>query len=460
MTVSNTSPQVIKYQLSFTPSGEEGIQSGRQTSIEVEPGRTIALNDVLKTWFATGTTSSTGTLEIRPLTQTASSTATTTTGGVGNLVTFAASRTYNVAGNGTFGQFIPAIPFSSFVGRGSTAAKRTILSLQQVAQSAAYRTNLGLVEGSGDPATLLVSVFSNSGQKLTEFPVSLKGGQHMQMNSFLAAQKISTNDARVEVKVTSPLGKVTAYASVVDNATNDPLLVTPVAINQLTASKYVIPGVADLSNGSANWRTDTRVFNASSSPVEATLTFYSQNGGEPQTAKVTLAANEVRQLDSTLSSLFNVTNAGGALHISTATASNLIATARTYNQTSNGTYGQFISAVTPDGAIAAGSRPLQLLQIEESNRYRTNIGVAEVTGRPATVEVSVIPPDSKLSAVISLDLQGNQFVQLNQLLKRLDMDNTYNARVTVRVTQGSGRVTAYASVIDALTQDPTFVPAQ
>jgi len=30
----------------------------------------------------------------------------------------------------------------------------------------------------------------------------------------------------------------------------------------------------------------------------------------------------------------------------------------------------------------------------------------------------------------------------------------------VKVTSGSGRVTAYGSVVDNLTSDPTYVPAQ
>ena len=36
----------------------------------------------------------------------------------------------------------------------------------------------------------------------------------------------------------------------------------------------------------------------------------------------------------------------------------------------------------------------------------------------------------------------------------------YNARVTVKVVSGTGRVTAYGSAIDAITQDPTYIPAQ
>ena len=44
------------------------------------------------------------------------------------------------------------------------------------AQSAAFRTNLGIVEGSGNPAAVLVSVFGGDGKKITEFPVNLAAG--------------------------------------------------------------------------------------------------------------------------------------------------------------------------------------------------------------------------------------------------------------------------------------------
>jgi hypothetical protein len=460
--ITNTAPQVMKYQLTFTPSGDEGIKSGKQTQIEIDPGRTIAIDDVLESWFSTGTTSATGVLEIRPLTQTATTTSSAARTGVPNIVTFASSRTFNTTAAGTFGQYIPAIPFANFIGKAAdtSSALSSVLSLQQIAQSDAYRTNLGLVEGSGEPASLLVSVFGNAGQKLTEFPVDLKGGQHLQLNSFLAERNIQVDDGRVEVKVTSPGGKVTAYASVLDNRTNDPLLVTPVPMSAAGASKYVVAGVADLNNGIANWRTDMRVYNNSTSAVDATLSFVSQNGGEAKTVPLSLKPGEVKQLDSVLSSLFGITNEGGALHLATASASSLIATARTYNQTSNGTYGQFISAVTPDGAIGSGSRPLQLLQVEESDRFRSNIGIAEVSGQPATIELTALPPDSKIAATLRFDLAPNQFIQYNALLRSLNMENTYNARISVKVTGGTGRVTAYASVIDAATQDPTYIPAQ
>jgi len=267
-------------------------------------------------------------------------------------------------------------------------------------------------------------------------------------------------DGRVEVKVVSAGGKVTAYASVLDNFTNDPLLVSPVNLSAAGNTTFVLPGVANLSSGFANWRTDMRVFNASEKPVDATLTFYSQSGADPKSVTMTLAANEVKDLDDTLANTFGITNDGGAVHITTAEPANVIATARTYNQTSNGTYGQFIPAVTPLDAIGVGSRALQVLQLEESDRYRSNVGIAEVSGKPAKVVITVLQPDSKVSGNVEIDLAPNEFRQFNSLLKSFGTGSTYNARVAVKVISGDGRVTAYASVIDAVTQDPTFVPAQ
>jgi uncharacterized repeat protein (TIGR01451 family) len=456
--VTNSSAQPMKYQVTFTPTGDAGITQGKQTTVDIDPGRTIALDDVLESWF--GSNGASGTLEVRPLTATNTSASTALPNGLANILTFASSRTFNTTSNGTFGQYIPAIPFAAFVGRGSDPSKSTILSLQQIAQSAAYRTNLGIVEGSGDPASVLISVFGDDGKKLTEFTQDLKGGQHIQLNSILAQKNVQVNDGRIEIKVVSPAGKVTAYASVLDNLTNDPLLVTPVAVNATAASKYVIPGVADLNNGFSNWQTDVRLFNPSANIVKATLTFYSQNGGTPQSKDVFLAPNQVQTFDAALHQFFGLTNDGGALHISTAAPTPLVATARTYNQTSNGTYGQFIPAVTANDAAALGTRPLQLLQIEESDRYRTNIGFAEVTGKAATVEVTAVPSDSKVAASTQINLAPNQFIQYPQLLKSMGLTNMYNARVTVKVISGQGRVTAYASVIDSKTNDPTYVPAQ
>jgi uncharacterized repeat protein (TIGR01451 family) len=440
--VTNTGLQAAKYNLTFTPSA--GTSTGiKATTINVGPGETTALDDIIKNWFGIGSLgdSANGMLEIR----------------AADAVPFSAvasSRTYNVTDNGTLGQFIPALPFSGFIGRAVSS-----LSMQQIAQSSAFRTNVGIVEASGKPANGLMSVFNTAGVKLADIPFSLAGGEQRQLNSVLAANNITLNDGRIQVQVTGGDGKVTAYASVVDNATNDPLLVSGVQTNVTGASKYVLPGVADLTNALANWRTDMRVFNASLASQNASLTLHPLGGGAPLNASLTLQPGEVRTLDDVVKTIFGASNIGGAVHVQTATNTNLVVTGRTYNQTSEGTFGQFIEAVTPDEAVGANGRSLHVLQVEDSTRYRTNLGIAEVTGQPVTVEVQIFLPDSKVTPTITFPMAANEFRQLS-VIRDQNLGNVYNARLAVRVVSGTGRVTAYGSVIDMLTQDPTYVPGQ
>ena len=94
---------------------------------------------------------------------------------------------------------------------------------------------------------------------------------------------------------------------------------------------------------------------------------------------------KLRQLDRVLS-FFAIAGDAGALHISSAAPAQVVATARTYKQTPDGAYGQFIAAVTPDEAVALGTRPLQILQMEESTSFKSNIGFAEVSGKPVTLK--------------------------------------------------------------------------
>ncbi|MFZ2490215.1 MAG: hypothetical protein WA208_01900 [Thermoanaerobaculia bacterium] len=456
--LTNLSAETAKYQINFTPSGVDGTKSGTTSTVEVAPNQTVALDDILATMFGTGSTSVLGMLEIRPLTSTSSSSSyVTTSTGIQPLPTAASSRTYNLTPTGTFGQYIPALPFSQFVGKG------TKLSIQQIAQSTAFRTNFGFAEASGQAADLLMKVYDTKNNLLKEIPLSLLASEHKQINSLLANYGISNlQDGRVEVEVLSSTGKVTAYASTVDNATNDPLLVWPSVLSAISETRYVIPGVAFANTGAADWRTDVRVFNGGAAEADATFTFYPQfDPGSPVSKSEKVGSGEVLVLDNILSSFFAQASPspGGSVVVTTAAKSSIVATARTYNQTTNGTYGQFIPAVTPSQAAGRGERSLQLLQIEQSSRIRTNIGLAETSGSSAKVEVSLVLPDSKATPYLEVELAANEFRQIPVSAFGIT-DALYNVRAAVRVVDGNGRVTAYASAIDMVTQDPTYVPAQ
>lgn len=447
--LTNTSAQSTRYNVLFTPSNSDATRNTRQASVDVPAGQTIALDDVLKSWFGAGTSALTGVLDIRPL-----STGATNILSKGRT-SLGSSRTYNSTPNGTYGQFIPAIPFAQFAGQGQT------LTMNELAESPQFRTNLGLVEASGQAATAHITAYGPSGNVLTAFDVFLQPGEQKQLNQVLRANNVTSDNARIDVKVTSATGKVMAYASVLDNRTNDPMLVTPKQLSSVSDTNIVVPGVADINTGSARWKSDVTMTNGGTLPVTATLTFYpSGDPAHPKSITTALAPNESKQLTDVLNSSFGVTQSGGALHVTTSAPSALMVSARTYNDVGNGTYGQFIPGVSEKEGLGINDGALQVQQVEESAAFRSNLGIVEMSGKPVQVEVTAVQPDSKIAPRAVIPLQANEFQQLNGVTRQLGLTTLYNGRVSIRVVGGSGKIAVYGSIVDNKSGDPTFVPGE
>lgn len=449
--VANLSAQTARYQLNFTPSGTDGTKVGQQVTIQIGAGETAALNDVLKNFFgyAAATDHVTGVMEIRPL----------ATGGnpttAAASVTIASSRTFTQQSGGTNGTFVPALPLAQFIGKTKNPATPVVLSLQQIAESPKLHTSLGFVEAAGEPATVQIAVFGAHGESIGTFNVDLKPGEQREIADFFSSRNLQIADGRVEASVTSATGKVTVYATLIDKGTNASVVITPETAP--AATRAVLPGVADFTNIYAKWRSDLRLYNASATSASVTATFYPQ-GGTARTATMQLAPSEVKVVENVVQSLFSVQNAGGSVVVTS--AANVVASARTYNQTDAGGYAQFIRGLTAADGTIAGGRALQIVQLEESERYRTNLGIAEISGSPATVEITAITSDSKVSVKTQLALNANEFVQFNRVLARMGFPTTYGARISMKVLSGTGRVSGYASMIDNRTQSPTYIPAQ
>lgn len=458
--LANLGAQPMKYQINYTPTGTDGTVTGSTTTVEIAPGQSLALDDIVSTVFGLGTTSGAlGMLEARPLTSSSSSGgffSTITAAAQQQLLTLGSSRTYSVFPTGTFGQFVPAIPFSKFVGMGK------ILSLQQVVQSDKFRANFGFLEASGQPVDLITRVYDTTGNLLATIPVSLLAGENKLIGLMLAANGINDlQNGRMEVEVVSGGGKVSAYLSEVDNGTQDPMLVTAVEKGAVSANRYVVPGIAHKDLGFAFWVSDLRIFNAGTTQVPATLTFYAEaNPSSFVTKQVTIDAGEIEVLDDLVQNLFELPNgAGGSVVITTAANANLDVTSRSYNRISTGTYGQFIPGFTVAESVGASDRALHILQIEHSSRFRTNIALNETTGNPVTVEVSLTLPDSIATPLVTYDLAGNEFRQFSISDFQIP-DAIYNARLSVKVISGTGKVIAFGSLIDMATNDPTNIPPQ
>jgi len=471
--LTNGGAASISYQVKFTPAGSDPTRSIKTTTVSVDAGQTIALNDIVRDFFGIGATDSAGdagqgALEIRPL-------------NTSSLTNFAASRTFTFDQRGTFGQFVAAIPFSAFATKASVVpipgapppTGNPVLSMQQIAQSSKFRTNLGLVEGSGAPASGTIKILDDRGTLVKAVHYDLAPGEQRQGNLAAVYGVDGLDDGRIEVSVESSTGAVTAYASVLDQKTNDPLEVTPVQVSQISSSRYIVPGMAALTGtpGAANnFHSDIRMYNGGTAQAVVTATYYPQ--GANSTPKIfgpfSIEPGGVRAFDDVIANQFNANGTGGSIVLTTTAPTSMVATGRTYTiddrpgPTLGGTFGQFIPGVIPGQGVGIGERGLQILQLEQSTNFRANLGLVELTGNPATVRVTAYVPDSKITASTDVALAPNQFLQLGRVLEQFygAGANVYNARISVAVIAGSGRVSSYGSVIDNLSADATYVPAQ
>ncbi|MEO8587225.1 MAG: hypothetical protein ABI584_13760 [Acidobacteriota bacterium] len=136
------------------------------------------------------------------------------------------SRTYTLApSGGTYGLLLPALNAFQSAGGGES------LEILLPAGGPGFRTNLALVDLSAAPGSGTVSVkvevFDESGVRrdVFETPVPLAGG--IQIDDLFHGRGLGDGPRAGVIRVSPAGGLVAAYASVIDNATNDPLYAPP-----------------------------------------------------------------------------------------------------------------------------------------------------------------------------------------------------------------------------------------
>jgi hypothetical protein len=141
------------------------------------------------------------------------------------------SRTYTIdSSGGTYGLMLPALNAFQSAGGGES------LEILLPAGGPGFRTNLALVDLSAAPGTGTVSVrvevFDESGALRDSFetPVPLAGG--VQIVDLFHGRGLGDGPRSGWIRVSPAGGLVAAYASVIDNATNDPLYAPPVLAAQ------------------------------------------------------------------------------------------------------------------------------------------------------------------------------------------------------------------------------------
>lgn len=135
-----------------------------------------------------------------------------------------AARTYSRGATGTFGQEFPALALGDGVGAGQVG----IVPL--VRKSAEFRSNLGLVALADHDCVVRVTLVDSDGTTLGQRDVEVKAGRWTQLDDVFAKLGSPARDqAYVRIEALTAGTRAWAYASVIDNRTNDPTTV-PVVV--------------------------------------------------------------------------------------------------------------------------------------------------------------------------------------------------------------------------------------
>ena len=218
----------------------------------------------------------------------------------------------------------------------------------------------------------------------------------------------------------------------------------------------VVPAAAHAKGAArTQWVTDLSIANPGDD--EANVTIHVQrwqpDATTPEPRQWRLPAGQSLELDDVLVSAFAI---DGAATLRVESDRPVVTVSRTYNDTPDGTYGQFVRAL-PLGHAIGDEVVGHLLMLEESPRFRTNIGVTSLSNHEVSVEIEIVTADGASLGATVLTLPPRGAIQRLRMIRDFTKSAVEGARATVRALTPDGRVMAYATVIDNQTGDPTYI---
>lgn len=204
------------------------------------------------------------------------------------------------------------------------------------------------------------------------------------------------------------------------------------------------------ANGS-EWRSDIAIINKENKASE--IDFYLYSSEKTFKFSDTIQPNE-SLIYKDVVSLFNFIGSGA---IEVKSDINFILTSRIYNQTPNGTYGQFLDGYFRAQGLGEGEEGF-LSQLTENQDFRTNIGLTNTGDTQANITVYFYNSSGELLGTKTVALNPRTFYQLLQPLKDYSRASSLNScYAKIKVNIGDG-IIGYASVIDNKTNDGTTIP--
>ncbi len=231
-----------------------------------------------------------------------------------------------------------------------------------------------------------------------------------------------------------------------------------ISVTERTGELYLVPAIAHNAGiGGTQWRTDITAVNRSAATVTVVATYYS--AAAPITRTVSLQPGATVEWANVAESLLGIppgTESQGILHL--AADAPLAITSRTFNQSTTGTYGQYLPALTENDAILAGERAV-VPHLKRGAGFRTNLGLVNLGEATAVAGISLHDGQGRqVGSTRTAGLEAGRWLQLSDVFGFCGAGDQPIAYAVLTVETGGGKVWAYASVVDNGTGDPTMIP--
>ncbi len=330
--------------------------------------------------------------------------------------------------------------------RGSRAvAAPDAIYLPSLKDNELFRTNLGINNPTNATANVDMALVDRDGiiqgVKSIEVPV----GGMVQINRILNdlsednAVPIDNGDLILESDQ-----KITAWASEINNQTNDPSLLNSKKSGSI---KLLIPSTAN----TGSWTSSMALQNLGAEDAAISITAYSPTGQVQAVTQnpVVVPSGGFVTYENILSSL-GISTGYGPLEITSTNGQPLIATSRVAGKTGAG---GFFEAISTEAAATSQVIPYLL----ENGTVRTNLGINNWSAQMANVTLRFLNKNGMELARISTQVLANGLKQLNadELLQIINQGTSGDVECYVRIDSDQP-IVSWASQIDNSTSDPGF----
>ncbi len=205
-----------------------------------------------------------------------------------------------------------------------------------------------------------------------------------------------------------------------------------------------------------NWRSSVVALNTSASTASLELRLVT--AAQTWTETATIPSGSSQEWDDIVVGLFDMASTAsiaGSLHI--ASDQFLYLTSRTFNQGDDGTYGQYLPALTAVDGLTGSDRGY-LLNLKGLG-FRSNVGFVNLGGGACTVRVSLFEAGGQsLGNPVDIFVASGEWVQKTDVFAIASAQPRDLAYASITIVSGNGSIWAFASVIDSETGDATTIP--